>query len=47
MKAVDSAPYLFMVSETELLSEAVTKSCQLVVISRLVRLQQVNVKLVL
>ena len=37
MKAVDSARYLFMVSETESLSEAVTKSPQLVVISRLVR----------
>ena len=46
MKAVDSAPYLFMVSETQSLSEAVTKSPQLVVISRLVRQQQVTVKLV-
>ena len=46
MKAVDSAPYLFIVSETQSLSEAVTKSPQLVVISRLVIHQIVTVKLV-
>ena len=46
MKAVDSAPYLFIVSETQSLSEAVTKSPQLVVISRLVIHQLVTVKLV-